>query len=341
MKLSGAAARRYVERPDKAHRAALVFGPNRALAAEAAAALARHALQGTDDPFAATRLGEDDIRKDKARLSDALAAQSLLGGPTLVWARIDSANADDAILACLKEIEAGAPGGYLLIEGGDLSASGRLAKAFESAKRAVVAAFYEESEAERAAFARELLQALGVTLDREGADALGALLPSDRGLARRELEKLAAYAHGANQPLGAADVEALIVAEGDAAADEAGLAALAGRADIAVERLERVEGLSGVAAIKALERRLLRLLDARVRVDEGMSAQDAMGKLRPPVFWKERDAFAAQLRAWSAKQLIAALDACWAAEVRCKRAGAPAEMLAADAHRTVAKIVGR
>lgn len=341
MKLSGAAARRYVEKPDKAHRAALVFGPNRALVAEAAASIARFALKGSDDPFAATRLGEDDIRKDKARLSDALASQSLLGGPTLVWARIDSANADDAILFVLKEIEAGIPGGYLLIEGGDLSSSGKLAKAFENAKQAVVAAFYEESEAERAAFARELLQELGLKLDREGGEALAALLPSDRGLVRRELEKLAAFAYGADAPLTAADVEALIVAEGDAAVDEAGLAALAGRSDIAVERLERVEGLSGVSAIKSLERRLLRLLDARARVDGGTSAQDAMAKLRPPVFWKEREAFAAQLRAWNAKMLIAALDACWDAEVRSKRAGAPAELLAADAHRNVAKLVGR
>ncbi len=341
MKLAGAAARRFLDKPDKSMRAALLFGPNRALVAEAAAALARFALDGSDDPFSITRLGEDDLKKDKARLSDALAAQSLLGGPTLVWARIDGASVDDALLYALAEIESGAPGGYLLIEGGELSSTGKLAKAFESAKQAVVAAFYEESDAERAAFARDLLKEEKITLDREAGEALLALLPADRGLVRREIEKLAAFAYGANKPLSADDIENVIAAEGDEALDEAGLAALAGKAAASVETLSRIDALNGVAAIKSMERRLLRLLDARARMDGGMSAADAMGKLRPPVFWKEREAFQAQLRAWSTRKLIAALDVCWEAELRSKRAGAPQDLLAADAHQSVAKLVGR
>ncbi|MET0181732.1 MAG: DNA polymerase III subunit delta [Caulobacterales bacterium] len=341
VKLAGAAARRFVEKPDANMRAALFFGPNRSLVAESCAALARTALKGSDDPFATTRLNEDEIKKDKARLSDALAAQSLLGGPTLVWARVDGESVNDSILFTLKEIESGIAGGFLILEGGELSTSGKLAKAFENAKHAVVAAFYEESEGERAAFARDLCKELNVILDRDASESLMSLLPSDRGLARKEIEKLAAYAYSSDKPLTASEIETLIADEGDEALDQAGLAALNGNAAIAVETLSRIEGLSGVQAIKALERRLLRLLDARARVDGGMNAQDAMAKLRPPVFWKEKDAFAAQLRNWPSRKLIGALDLCWEAEVKSKRAGAPQDLLAADAHRAVAKLVGR
>jgi len=157
MKLTGAAARRFVDKPDAQMRAALFYGPNRAMVADASAALAKFALAGSDDPFATTKLSEDEIKKDKARLLDALSAQSLLGGPTLVWARVDGEGANDSILFALAQIEKGAPGGFLVIEGGELSGTGKLVKAFESAKSAVAAAFYEESPAERAAFARELL----------------------------------------------------------------------------------------------------------------------------------------------------------------------------------------
>lgn len=341
MKLAGAAARRFVERPDPNIRAALFFGPNRSLVAESCARLARYALKGSDDPFATTRLVEDDIKKDKARLSDALSSQSLLGGPTIVWARIEGESANDSILFALKEIETGAPGGYLILEGGELSASGKLAKAFETARHAIVAACYEESDGERAAFARDLLKELNVSLGRDAGEALLSLLPSDRGLARKEIEKLAAYAFSATAPLTAAEIETLIADEGDEALDQAGLAALAGNSGAAIETLSRIEGLSGVQAIKALERRLLRLLDARARMDGGMSAQDAMGKLRPPVFWKEKDSFAAQLRNWTSRKLLDALDFCWDAEIKSKRAGAPQDLLAADAHRAVAKLVGR
>jgi DNA polymerase III subunit delta len=341
MKLTGAAARRFIDKPDAQMRAALFYGPNRAFVADAAAAIARFALGGSDDPFATTKLSEDEIKKDKARLSDALASQSLLGGPTLVWARVDGESANEAILYALAEIERGAPGGYLVIEGGELSGAGKLVKAFEAAKRAVAAAFYEESEAERAAFARELLKELGVKLDHDAGEALADLLPSDRALMRREIEKLAAYAHGAGAALTAGEIETVIAAEGDEALDQAGMAALAGKGDEAAETLSRIDALSGVLAIKMLERRLMRLADARTRVDNGAAPQDAMQRLRPPVFWKERDAFLAQLRAWSPRALVRALDICWAAEVSAKRAASPHEIIAAQAHRDVAKLAGR
>lgn len=341
MKLAGAAARRFLEKPDPAVRAVLLYGPNRSLVSEAAQQIAAHALASSDDPFATTKLGEDDLRKDKARLSDALSSQSLLGGPTLVIARCDGESANESVLSALAEIEAGAPAGFLLIEGGDLSGGGKLVKGFEAAKRAAVMAFYEESESERAAFARALLKESAVTLARDGEEALAALLPADRGLMRREIEKLAAYAHGSNAPLAAADIEALIADENDGQLDAAGRAALEGRIGAALEILERIDALSGVSAIKALERRLLRLLDARARVDAGLSPPDAMAKLRPPVFWKERDAFLAHLRAWSARRLIAGLDALWAAELRAKQAQSPQELIAADAYRSVAKLAER
>ncbi len=58
------------------------------------------------------------------------------------------------------------------------------------------------------------------------------------------------------------------------------------------------------------------------------------------MFWKERDAVAAQARLWTGKKLSAAFDVLWAAELRAKTAGAPQELIAADAYRGVAKLVG-
>lgn len=108
----------------------------------------------------------------------------------------------------------------------------------------------------------------------------------------------------------------------------------------AVESLARIDALSGVSALRALLRRLHQLREARALIDQGMSPTDAIAKLRPPVFWKERDAVAAQARLWTAKKLNAAYDVLWTAELRSKTAGAPQELIAADAYRGVAKLVG-
>lgn len=340
MKISGAAIRRFLEAPDKDVRAVLAFGPNQSFVHEAAQRLAKIALKGSDDPYAVTKLGEDDIKKDGARLADALVAQSLLGGPTLVWARVEGKAADAPIVEALEAIERGDPSGFLIVEGGDLSSSGELVKAFQAAKRGAAIAFYEETDAERAQFAATLAAELNVEFERDAREYFLTTLPDDRGLARKEIEKLALYAHGLGRKLTVDDLAQLLTDEGEGALDAASLAAAGGKAAHAVEALSRIDTLSGVSALRALERRMLQLQELRTMIDGGANASDAVARLRPPVFWKERDTVAAQARSWSGKKLAAAFDILWSAELRCKVAGAPQELIAADAFRGVAKLVG-
>lgn len=338
--VKGASIKRFLEKPDKNVRAVLLYGPNESFTHEAAQRLAAWALGNSDDPYAITKLGEDEIKRDTAKLGDALAAQSLLGGPTIVWARINGKGADDSILAALKAIESNAPSGFLIVEAGDIGGSADLVKKFGAATNAAVIAFYEETDAERAVYAKALAKELGITFDRDAEDYLLSALPNDRGLARQEIEKLALYAHELGRNVSTEDLEALMAAEAESALDAASLAAAQGKAVQAVESLARIDALSGVSALRALLRRLHQLRDARIMIDSGMSSDEAVAKLRPPVFWKEKDAVASQARLWTAKKLNAAYDVLWTAEMRSKTAGAPQELIAADAYRNVARLVG-
>lgn len=338
--IKGASIKRFLEKPDKHIRAVLLYGPNESFAHEAAQKLAAWALGKSDDPYAITKLGEDEIKRDSAKLGDALAAQSLLGGPTIVWARISGKGADDSIAAALKVIEANGPSGFLIVEAGDLGGTADLVKKFGAATNAAVIAFYEETEAERASYAKALAKELGVTFDRDAEDYFLSALPADRGLARQEIEKLATYAHNLGRNVSVEDLEALMAAEAESALDAASLAAAQGKAALAVESLARIDALSGVSALRALLRRLHQLRDARLLIDGGTSPEEAVAKLRPPVFWKERDTVASQARLWTSKKLNAAYDVMWTAEMRSKTAGAPQELIAADAYRSVAKLVG-
>ncbi len=337
--IKGVSIWRFLDKPDKSVRAILLYGPNESFAHEAAQKLAAWALGKSDDPYAITKLGEDEIKRDSARLGDALAAQSLLGGPTIVWARISGKSADASILEALASIERGEPNGYLIIEAGDLGGSAELVKKFGAATHASVIAFYEETDAERAVYAKALAKERGIAFERDAEDYFLTGLPSDRGLARQEIEKLALYAHDLRRNINVEDLEALMASQAESALDAASLAAAQGKAAKAVESLARIDALSGVSALRALLRRLHQLRDARILMDGGKSSEDAVAKLRPPVFWKERDAVASQARLWSSKKLNAAYDVLWAAEMRSKTAGAPQELIAADAYRSVAKLV--
>lgn len=340
MKIAGASVKRFLDKPDKDVRAVLLYGPNQSFSHEAAQKLAAWALGKSDDPYAITKLSDDEIKKDGAKLADALAAQSLLGGPTIVWARVDGKGADGAIVHALAGIERGDAGGYLIVEAGDLGGTSELVKKFTAAGSAASIAFYEETDAERAQYAKGLARELGIAFERDAEEAFVAALPSDRGLVKQEVEKLALYANGLGRPLNVDDVESLLAGEAESALDAASLAAAEGRTSQAVEALARIDNLSGVSALRALLRRMHQLRDLRGMIDGGMGAADAVAKLRPPVFWKERDAVIAQARLWTAKKLNAAYDVLWAAELRCKTAGAPQELIAADAYRSVAKLVG-
>ncbi len=339
MKIAGAALRRFLDKPDKDVRAVLLYGPNQSFSHEAAEKLASWALGKSDDPYAITKLSDDEIKKDGAKLADALAAQSLLGGPTVVWARIDGKGADAAIVDALVGIERGDAGGYLIVEAGDLAGTSELVKKFTAAGRGAAIAFYEETDAERVQHAKALAKELGITFDRDAEETFLAALPSDRGLLKQEVEKLALYAHDLGRPLNMEDLESLLAGESESAIDAASLAAVEGRAARAVEALARIDNLSGVSALRALLRRLHQLRDMRAMIDGGMSAADSVAKLRPPVFWKERGAVTDQARLWTTRKLHAAYDILWSAELRCKTAGAPQDLIAAEAYRSVAKLV--
>jgi DNA polymerase-3 subunit delta len=136
-------------------------------------------------------------------------------------------------------------------------------------------------------------------------------------------------------------LDALLPSENDAVLDEAVHAATDGRGSAAQEALARIAGLSGVTAIKALERRLLRLLEVRTQMDQGVSAADAAARLRPPLFWKERDRFQSQLGVWSTQTLARALEGLWNAELAAKQAQSPQALLAADAFANAAKLARR
>lgn len=337
MKIAPAGARRFLSAPDKSVRAALLYGPNRALVTEAAQTLVKHALGGTDDPFALTRLHEDELRKDKAKLSDALSAQSLLGGPRVVWLKADGETQSDAMVEALKIVD-GDDGVFLVIEAGEFGTKGKTVSSYEAASHAAAIAFYEESDAERAAFLKALIESERIPMNADAREVFIAHAPSDRGLARGELEKISLFAHDLGREVEPGDLAALAAVEAEGELDDATNAAASGRIAMTLDMLDRLEGSNGVSLLKALERKMLRMLEARTLVDGGVAPNDAGDRLKPKVFWKERDLFASQVRMWTTQRVLEALAVLWAAELRAKTAGAPQDVIAAGAFRRVAEI---
>jgi len=297
-KLSANRSAGYVSKPDPQHSAILLYGPDPTLVSDKRETLVKTLLGADDDPFRLARLTADVIKKDPAALSDECNAISFGGGDRVIVL----SGATDALTSAIQTAIDQMVGGAVLVVTADaLSGGSKLRKMIEKEDRAMALPFYPAEGAALEGEVASALRSLGAPpLDGDAARALGDVLQGvQHGEAMRFAEVLALAA--ADGDVITAD-DVMTTAPPAAEADfEAGIQAVTqGRARELPGLFDRFEAqaasLSGLVRVLTLH--IARLHRAQSLMAGGMDAQTAMGKLRPPVFWKTRDSFASQLRAW-------------------------------------------
>lgn len=334
MIVKSADADRFIGRIPKDLNAALVFGPDQGLVRERAEALAKSIVPDLSDPFRVAELDDAALAADNARLFDEAAAISMLGGRRVV--RVRSVGNS---LAKLFESFLNDPKGDALIvmEGGDLAKSSSLRKVFEEADNAAAIQCYADSAQSLAGVVRNALKEEGLSISAEALDDAVSRLGSDRGITRRELEKLALYAQGKSR-VERDDVRAIMGDETEARIEEACDAAGEGdpkRLDIALERL-RADDMSPVAIVRLALMHFQKLLQVKAETARGDSVDTTMRKMRPPIHFARAASFKAQVSRWSEERLGNALDLLFETEVLCKTTGIPAEVVTSRALFTIA-----
>jgi DNA polymerase-3 subunit delta len=329
MKLTGAAADRFVSKPAADVRAVLLHGPDAGLVRERMNTLTRAVTGATDDPFRVTEFAAAALRDDPARLADEAAALSLVGGRRVV--RVRGADAEPrletAVLAAFKSYFAHGVGEALVIlTAGEIGARSALVKLFEEADAGAAIACYPDEDRTLEALARDMLKAAGLSATPDAMAYLTDHLGSDREVSRREIEKLVLYKMGAaDRTVGEDDVIACIGDSAAMAMDDLVFAAGDGDPSTVQRVYGRMmdEGVSPIAVLGAAARHVLRLHDAVGRMAEGKSAEQAMMGLRPPPFFKVKDRFRRQAERWSAGLLNRAIVLLTEAELQAKATDHP------------------
>ena len=219
-----------------------------------------------------------------------------------------------------------------VIEAGDLPTRSSLRKLAEGNPAAAALACYVESESELGRTMGAQIGAAGKHIDPDALRLLSASLVGDRMLARGELEKLLLYV-GEAREITLDDVAASVVDTASLDMDDAIRAAMRGDFGVLDRCLTRMagEGVSGVAILRVTQNYFRRLHLTRARVDAGASIDRALGQLQPPIFFKAKDAFAADVQRWPLPRILAAIERLVEAEAQSKRTGADDALLAADA----------
>jgi len=327
-------ADRTAKNPPKGTAAALVFGPDTGLARERAETLLKTVVDDLSDPFRVCDLDEAVVLADPARLADEAAAISMLGGRRVVRVR----GATNALAeTCETFLDDPKGDALVVVEAGDLAKGSALRKLFEEADNAIAIACYADSARSLPEVVREALRAEGLTISGAALEDAASRLGSDRGVTRRELDKLALYCRGQKE-VSLDDVRAVMGDEAEVrveeACDAAGLGDLK-RLDLALERLWASD-TSPVQVVRQAMSHFQRLLTVASEVGRGDSVDFSVKKLRPPLHFSRADDFKRQLRQWNEAKLGEALDLLLETEAMCKTPAVPAEAVLSRALFTVA-----
>lgn len=280
------------------------------------------------DPIGATVIAGNTLGTDPGALLAAASAVSMFGGTTLV--RVEGAG-DDALAAVDALLAAPAAGNPVVMTCGSLKKGSKLLARVESDPAVLACISYLPDARSGGASVGEIATDLGLRPSRAAAQALVEATGGDRGLLRRELEKLALYLDATIEAPVALDIDAVAavgagVGDADFGALVDGIAG--GEPAVADRQLARfaAEGIPGITLLRTVGRRFWQLLDLRLAVDGGSSAASAVAAARPPVFWKDKDTLTAQVATWRTPAIRTVLARLLAAERAVKRSGSAGDV---------------
>jgi DNA polymerase-3 subunit delta len=324
MKVTGPNIESFLRDIDAAVAAVLLYGPDAGLVRERADRLIAAVAGDAADPFRVSEVTLERLRDQPSLLSDEANALSFGGGRRVVRLR----NAGDSQAAAIEPfLGSAAGGGLVVVEADELGPRSSLRQLFEAAGNAAALPCYRDEAGDLARFITEELDRAGLRLTAEARDYLAGALGGDRGVTRREIEKIVSFLGPPESapPLELADAIACV---GDSAAlsvDD--LVFALGDGDLAaVERLvdrTLADGTAPISVLRAASRHFLRLHLLAIAEDR----ERATRALKPPVFYKYVPRLQEQMRLWMPARLHQAIDRLTRAEMDCKRTGMPAEVL--------------
>jgi DNA polymerase-3 subunit delta len=303
-----------------AYRLVLLHGDDEGLIRERAQGLTRLVAGSLTDPFRVVELDRDAW----AQIPGEMAALSMIGGRRVVRVR----EIAEAVLTHVASAMKG-PGTALLILEAPGLGKGKLRSFAESMPDAASIACYPEEGHALTELIRGMFAELDVSAEPDAVSWLGEALGGDRAVVRGEVEKLALLCG----PGARVDVEMAREATGEAAGrmgDDGLLSAISGdvaASDAAIEAAI-ADGMNGIGLLRMGLMQLQKMHQARLRMERGASAGDAVRAMRPPVFGRAVSAMTAALMLWPGDTLLRAIEEARQTELACKQTGSRPELLA-------------
>lgn len=312
----------FFDHPDPKFQAVLLYGPNRGLLRWRSERLIK-------------ALG--DALHDRVSI---LSGEQLAGNPSLLFDRAETLSlfcserrviwvkdASDSLTQLFSSFfDRCTTRDLVIVEAGELGGRSQLRVLFETAPQAVAIPCYLEDEHSLATMVKEYLPELSI--DHQALSYLVSHLPADRLAAQGELDKLRLFMNQ-QTTVTLQHVRDCISQARQLDLSDPAWAAASGDHSAVVKSLEQLTsaGYASVTILRTAQRHFQRLHIARVQLGANCSPAQAMAKLKPPVFFKQRSLFVRQLQLWGRTALGEVLDRLLRAEILCKQSGYPDQVI--------------
>lgn len=341
MKLTARDAPRYFACPDPDKTGLLIYGSDAMRVAlrrqEVIAALI--GPQGEEE-MRLSRIPAAELRKDPAMLLDAIKAQGFFPGPRVAFVEDATENTGPTILTALEDWALG--DAQVIVTAGQLKATSKLRKAFESHPNAYAVGIYDDPPS-REEIEAELAKAGVTNIDNQAMTDIQALSRElDPGDFRQTMTKLGLYKLDDSTPVSSEDVIACAPTSTEADLDDVLNIVAEGRSgEIGpVMKKLKAQGVQPVGLCIGATRHFRTLYAAAC--DPGGAAA-GIGRVRPPVFGPRRDRMLRQAQNWGMYRLEQALTILTDTDLQLRSAGqhAPALELVERTLIRLAMLAGR
>lgn len=264
----------------------------------------RHIAGDAGIQSAVLHVDASELKTKPGLIEDEFKSMSLLGERRIIFFE----GVDDNCLKFVESVLADQKlGNFVLLQGGNLSKSSKLRSACEAASLFASLAVYEEDVSALALRLSKLLQAEGLSWNKEAEAVFLERVGTERGAVNQELKKLIVYCHGQNE-ITEADVIAICGDMASFASDEVIDAVLRGDMSSVDAMSSGVEGDLKTVLILFLNY-LVRLQQLRSELDNGVPLESLVRSAKPPIFFKRQAATKSQLRTFDLERLMAMQEA--------------------------------
>ena len=298
--------------PEQMPALVLIYGPDQGGVRDIGQRLCAAFLGAEPDPLQRADLSDTEV--GGGRLADEAAAIPMFGDKKLVLVR---GGGGQVARAAGDYLAAPTKTALVVIETGALRPSAALRKLVEAHADAIALPCYEADARQLAQLIRDQLEAEGFRIEAAALEAAVARLATDRGIMRREIERLVLYKGPRGSAGFSGDAALITLDDVDAAlGDQSSLtldslidAVALGRVAAADRALTRLTagGQTLQTALGGVRRHFQILHLATGLIESGTPQTQALSAFRPPLHFRRKPLVENQLRLWSRRKIERAL----------------------------------